>query len=150
MTSSRRARTWPALVLALALWPGHGAAQDYRILLQVPFLSGSDQLGPLARSRLDRAIPRLKDEYPGAPIELAGHTDALDSGPMNLDLSRRRARAVFQYLQQAGVDMSAIYERGYGESEPRDTNDTREGRFRNRRVELRLLRGPGPGDLTLR
>lgn len=125
-------------------------APAHSVLVRVPFVSGSDQLGPLARQRLDRAIPALKADYAGSPVEIAGHTDALDSGPMNLDLSRRRARAVYQYLEANGVDLRFMFENGYGEDQPLADNATREGRFRNRRVELRLLRGPGPGELTHR
>lgn len=139
-----------ALALAAMTTAAPAAEPAYTVLLRVPFLSGSDQLGPLARARLDRVIPALKSDYADSGFELAGHTDDLGGKSHNQDLSLRRARAVYDYLSANGVDVRYVYARGYGETEPLAGNDTREGRFRNRRVELRLRRGAGPGEITHR
>lgn len=141
----------PLLLLAhaTAAAPQVSASPDYIVLLSVPFVSGSDQLGPLARARIDLAIPRLREDYGESPIELAGHSDGYGSAASNQELSSRRAHAVFEYLQANQVEMKFVFERAYGASEPIADNETRPGRFRNRRVELRQPRGPGPGDLSL-
>ncbi len=66
-----------------------------------------------------------------------GHTDGIGSDEFNVDLSKRRAASVKDaLLKQYGVKASRLAVAGYGKSQPKDTNDTIEGRARNRRVEL--------------
>lgn len=77
-------------------------------------------------------------KYPENVITVAGHTDAIGSGDYNLKLSERRAQAVGDILADAGVPMSVMYFRGYGETQPLTTNDTASGRAQNRRVELNI------------
>lgn len=73
---------------------------------------------------------------PELRIEVQGHTDSQGSDDYNLDLSQRRAETVVEYLSLFGVAEDRLTARGYGESEPVDTNDTEAGRVKNRRVEL--------------
>ena len=75
--------------------------------------------------------------HPDWSLTVEGHTDDVGSAERNLDLSTRRAVAVRRALaEQYGVDPSRLVTAGRGESRPRDTNATLEGRARNRRVEL--------------
>ena len=71
-------------------------------------------------------------------IELSGHTDNVGSASMNQKLSEDRAKSVKEFLIQAGVETERIITEGYGFSIPVDTNETEEGRSKNRRVEIRL------------
>lgn len=73
-------------------------------------------------------------------LSIEGHTDSIDSDEYNLDLSRRRAVAVKDALvSEYGVAPARLTAEGFGEARPVDTNETLEGRARNRRVELARL-----------
>lgn len=69
-------------------------------------------------------------------VEIAGHTDSRGSDKYNLHLSQHRAEAVRTYLIKKGISADRLTAKGYGESQPIADNDTDEGRFKNRRVEL--------------
>ncbi len=72
-------------------------------------------------------------------VEIAAHTDSVGSQEYNHDLSKRRAVSVVKYLHGQGlISQDQLRARAYGELSPRDSNDTAEGRARNRRVELRV------------
>jgi len=87
---------------------------------------------------LDQAVDTLK-RYPNVRVEVDGHTDSKGSDAYNQKLSERRAHGVYEYLTAHGISSSQISgERGFGESQPIDTNDTAAGRQRNRRVELKV------------
>jgi OOP family OmpA-OmpF porin len=88
--------------------------------------------------KLDKAVSVLK-EYPDLRIEISGHTDDRGNDDYNMELSARRADAVKQYMVDAGVDGSRIKTRGAGELEPRESNRTKAGRSKNRRIEFKLL-----------
>lgn len=86
-----------------------------------------------------------KQAAPAAPtaideeLEVAGHTDAVGTDAYNQKLSECRAKVVADYLTGKGVANAKIAAvNGYGESRPIDTNDTAEGRARNRRTELNV------------
>jgi len=68
-----------------------------------------------------------------------GHTDSIGTEAYNLKLSQRRANAVKAYLVQKGIDPNRIYVEGKGESQPIASNKTREGRAKNRRVEIEIV-----------
>jgi len=72
-------------------------------------------------------------------VEIQGHTDSTASFDHNLDLSKRRAHTVMQYLHSKGIPASRMTAKGYGEIRPIDTNDTVKGRSNNRRVELKPI-----------
>jgi len=84
---------------------------------------------------LDRAAASLK-EWGDVKVEVAGHTDDRSTDEYNLELSQRRAEAVRAYLIGKGISADRLTAKGYGESKPIADNDTEEGRFKNRRVEL--------------
>jgi outer membrane protein OmpA-like peptidoglycan-associated protein len=98
----------------------------------------------------DKAM--LKDAYKGELSELAGilkkyedtnilldgHTDSTGSEEYNLELSRKRAQAVGDYLATQNVSSSRFTITGHGESQPIASNDTVEGRAQNRRVEVAI------------
>jgi len=91
----------------------------------------------------DESQPTLKDiaevlrRHPEWKLQVNGHTDSIGGDPSNLDLSRRRAAAVKNALvTQRRIGPDRLATAGYGRSQPKDTNDTLEGRAHNRRVEL--------------
>ena len=87
---------------------------------------------------LDQAIDAL-NRYPEIKVELDGHTDSIGSDQYNQGLSERRAQIVSDYLTSHGIDSSRITAvKGFGESQPIDTNATKEGRARNRRTEIKV------------
>ena len=87
---------------------------------------------------LDQAVDALK-RYPDIKVELDGHTDSIGTDAYNQKLSERRAQIVNDYLIAHGIDSSRITAvKGFGESQPIDTNATKAGRARNRRTELKV------------
>ena len=86
---------------------------------------------------LDKVVAWFRN-HPEAHGIIEGHTDSNASAQYNQVLSENRARAVFNYLVEHGVDASRLTWAGYGLSRPVDTNATPEGRQRNRRVEIKV------------
>jgi outer membrane protein OmpA-like peptidoglycan-associated protein len=72
-------------------------------------------------------------------VEIAGHTDSQGDDEHNRKLSQRRARQVKKYLVNQGIQPDRLETKGYGESRPVASNDTREGRQKNRRTEIHIL-----------
>ena len=75
-------------------------------------------------------------ENPQVTAEIYGHADSTGPTAYNQDLSERRAQAVVNYMVERGVERSRLLPRGFGEMKPVAPNTTREGRQKNRRVEL--------------
>ncbi len=84
---------------------------------------------------LDEAAATLK-AHPDVDIDVNGYCDAIGGEEYNLRLSDRRADAVEDYLQNAGISGARLHPHGYGKTNFVATNDTAEGRAQNRRVEL--------------
>ncbi|MCX7677350.1 MAG: OmpA family protein [Alteraurantiacibacter sp.] len=103
----------------------------------VTFAVNSTVISPDMRRVLDDVAASLI-RYPNSLIDVMGHTDSTGSDAYNLDLSRRRAEAVTNYLVSRGVSRARIESIGYGEQYPIADNTTEEGRSRNRRVEIRI------------
>jgi outer membrane protein OmpA-like peptidoglycan-associated protein len=78
--------------------------------------------------------------YPEYRIVIIGHTDSEGTEEHNEQLSRNRAKSVLQYMMSRGVSTDRMTSIGYGETRPRDSNDTPEGRAKNRRVEYMLIK----------
>jgi outer membrane protein OmpA-like peptidoglycan-associated protein len=100
------------------------------------FSFNSDQIREESEPTL-KEIAGLLAKHPDWSLGIEGHTDSVASDTFNLDLSRRRAAAVKDALvKRHAVAAARLTTGGFGESRPKDTNDTLEGRARNRRVEL--------------
>lgn len=95
-------------------------------------------LRPESFPELNR-LAELLEEQQSIKVEISGHTDNVGTEEYNLGLSKRRADRVSQYLIQKGISKDRITTTSYGESRPVDTNDTKEGRQKNRRVEFTIL-----------
>ncbi len=97
---------------------------------------GSATIKPESEPEL-KAIAAALANNPSWKISVEGHTDNVGGDAMNLDLSRRRAVAVKDALTaRFGVAASRLTTTGFGASKPKESNDTADGRARNRRVEL--------------
>ena len=93
---------------------------------------------PAGKKELDELISKIK----GVDLELAiavGHTDSVGSEAYNLALSKRRAESVKSYLVSQGIAADKIRTEGKGESQPVASNDTAEGRAKNRRVDIEVV-----------
>ncbi|MDB5987477.1 MAG: OmpA family protein [Nevskia sp.] len=104
----------------------------------VTFEFDKSHLRPDSETILSYVVKIMK-KYPDMQVELAGYTDSKGSAAYNLKLSQRRAAAVKEYLVAHGIEAARIAAKGYGKENPVASNDTDEGRERNRRVELHIL-----------
>mgnify|MGYP000255138302 CR=1 FL=1 len=108
-------------------------------LPNVQFYTNSAKLLPYSISSIQQ-LAEYMNAHPNIHATIVGHTDNVGETQANLDLSQSRAETVKQVLLSFGVDGSRVEALGKGESQPRTTNDTVEGRALNRRVEVRLTK----------
>lgn len=115
--------------------------QGDNIILNLPsdvtFSTGSADIAGSFLPVLDD-VATILNQYPSTYIDVVGHADSQGSDAFNLDLSERRANATAGYLVARKVKSERIYVAGMGESRPIASNDTAEGRAKNRRVEITL------------
>jgi len=104
---------------------------------RIKFSNGLAQPSDESFSALD-AIATAIQQYPAPKVEIAGHTDASGSAFANLDLSKKRADAIREYLIGKGVPANRLRAVGYGETRPVANNSTPDGRRANRRIEFTL------------
>jgi outer membrane protein OmpA-like peptidoglycan-associated protein len=101
----------------------------------VLFDTGSFTLKPGAREKLAK-VSGILLAHPGLIMQIEGHTDSVGGDAFNVRLSEQRADSVRDFLGEQGVSLPSITAQGFGKAEPVATNDTAEGRQRNRRVEI--------------
>lgn len=106
----------------------------------VEFETKSFELTAKGIELLDVILDALK-QAPDVRIEIAGHTDSRGSAEANLKLSNDRANSVFAYLVANGESPERFDMIGYGQTTPTASNDTTEGRAKNRRIEFTALEG---------
>ncbi|HTR04782.1 MAG TPA: OmpA family protein [Thermoanaerobaculia bacterium] len=92
-----------------------------------------------AQDALNAFAERLKSENRNVYLEIQGHTDATGSDAYNMKLGSERAEAVRRYLNKQGVALNRMSTISYGSSEPVESNKTKEGRSKNRRVVIIVL-----------
>ena len=95
-------------------------------------------LKPEGKARLDDLVGKLKAVNLEVIIAV-GHTDSIGTKAYNQKLSVRRANAVKAYLVSKGIEANRIYTEGKGETQPIADNRTKEGRAKNRRVEIEVV-----------
>ena len=108
------------------------------ILKNIFFEFGKAVLTSDSYIELGRVL-KLMSTNPGLRIEISGHSDNVGSYAYNQKLSEQRAKAVVDYLVGLGIDFARLEYKGYASSQPVATNDTKEGRAKNRRVEFKIL-----------
>ncbi len=101
----------------------------------VLFDTGSYTLKPATREKLAK-ISGIVLAHPGLTLQIEGHTDSVGTDDFNQRLSEQRAGSVLDFLAQQGVRGNAMTSRGFGKTQPVASNDTVDGRQKNRRVEL--------------
>jgi outer membrane protein OmpA-like peptidoglycan-associated protein len=112
---------------------------DNQLKLHIPsdisFDTGRADIKPNLAPVLDQFAASLRAN-PGATVRIVGHTDSTGSDAVNNPLSVERAQSTRNYIASRGVDASRITTEGRGDSQPVASNDSNEGRARNRRVEI--------------
>lgn len=108
------------------------------VLNNIFFNSGEFTLDDKSKVELDRMVDFLKNNKQ-IGIEISGHTDDVGTDQVNLELSKKRAQSVMDYLQKSGIEASRLTSKGYGETKPVAKNDSEENRQKNRRIEWRVL-----------
>ena len=112
-----------------------------RLTNDILFDTDSSALRGASRSTLNELATNFR-QYPDNRIIVEGHTDSTGTDAHNQRLSEQRAANVADYLIDQGVSSGAITVYGFGEARPKDSNDTAEGRQRNRRVEIHIQAPP--------
>jgi len=125
-----------------ALKPGFSASDLVNALnlYVVNFPTSSADIPPDSAAFLDKVAVAMKAAPAGTVIEIDGNTDNTGDPSANMALSQQRANAIRDYRVQRGVDPSMRTTKGNGDSKPIASNDTEEGRFRNRRIEFVVVR----------
>ncbi len=132
------ARSLPPIPGVTSPEPGAPAAPaiEARVVLRgVTFAFDSAEIDAASAVVLDVAADPIR-ESSGIRVTIEGHTDSVGAESYNQALSLRRAEAVRRYLVRKGVPAERLAARGLGESDPVASNETADGRARNRRVEL--------------
>lgn len=91
-----------------------------------------------SKTELSRILKFMK-ENPSIKIEISGHTDDVGSDVANLELSKKRAQSVVEYLSKIGITPARLISKGYGETQPLNPNTSDENRAMNRRIEFKIL-----------
>ena len=102
---------------------------------KVLFAYDKSNLSDEAKTSLDKLVTVLNN-YPDTDIEIQGHTDSKGTEDYNQSLSERRANTVSGYLVGQGIKDNRLTIKGFGETIPKYSNDTADGRTQNRRVEF--------------
>jgi OOP family OmpA-OmpF porin len=107
--------------------------------LELNFDFDKSSIRPDDEAKLQQAVDFVK-KYPGSKVRIEGHADSIGTEEYNQAISERRAEAVKSYLLKEGAceqaNVSAV---GYGETKPIESNKTKEGRAKNRRVEVLIM-----------
>jgi len=85
-------------------------------------------------------VVSILKEYPSISIDIEGHTDSRGNAQHNLELSKKRANAVMDFLTKNGISANRLKTKGFGITKPIADNKTAEGRQKNRRVEFKIIK----------
>ena len=107
-------------------------------LKNVFFETDKFELKKESRLELEKLTAFLK-QNPNLKIEVSGHTDNTGNKQLNKTLSENRAKSVKDFLQTQGIEPSRMQYKGYGETQPKASNDSEEGKQQNRRTEIKII-----------
>ena len=105
--------------------------------LDVNFATNSSIIPTESKLVLDQLYDRL-EKNSETKIELASHTDSDGDDKSNMLLSQKRSESVKTYLVNKGINIERIEAQGYGEKQPKASNETKIGKATNRRTEVRI------------
>lgn len=109
--------------------------EEVSIRLDIQFDVDKADIKPEYNDKL-KEVADFMTKYPGTKAVIEGHTDSTGSAAYNQGLSQRRAESVLNYLvQNFNISQNRLSARGFGEEQPVASNDTKEGRSQNRRIE---------------
>jgi len=108
-----------------------------KALQGIQFETGKAVIKPVSYPILN-SIAKVVIDNPTYKLTVEGHTDDVGEDEMNMTLSQDRADAVAKYLISNGADPMRVTGLGFGETKPVDTNESKAGKARNRRVELKV------------
>lgn len=94
-------------------------------------------LSKKSQKTLNQAV-ELLNQLPKRSLVIQGHTDSIGPKEYNMELSEKRAKAVYDYMMEKGLKIKKVSYKGYGANKPIADNSTKEGRTVNRRVEFRI------------
>ncbi|MGB0861645.1 MAG: OmpA family protein [Saprospiraceae bacterium] len=114
------------------------ASTSALVLDNVSFATGSAILTDGSKSQLDDLVSILKSND-GVNIQINGHTDNEGDAAKNKTLSEERAKAVYDYLVGAGINGGTMSYKGFGDTDPTASNESAEGRQKNRRTDFIIL-----------
>lgn len=123
--------------------------EKIEILQKVHFATGKATILKKSFNLLDQVALTLKANPQIKNIRVDGHTDSMGREEYNRKLSQARAEAVLEYLTNKGVEANRMQAKGFGESNPIDSNKTARGREKNRRVEFTIVEDPKPNDTEI-
>lgn len=112
---------------------------DQTMSLDVHYASGSAVIQEESYPTLMKMVILLSEDT-STFIEIAAHTDSVGDDRSNQILSQKRAKSVVDYLISKGINPERLTAKGYGEKQPVAPNDTEEGRAKNRRTEVRIIK----------
>jgi OmpA-OmpF porin, OOP family len=112
--------------------------KEVLILQKVEFDLNRATIKPVSDALLDEVAQTLKDHPELTKLEVQGHTDSQGPNLYNKRLSQKRSEAVKAAMVKRGIAAERLTPKGYGEDEPIATNDTKEGRAQNRRVQFKI------------
>ncbi len=117
-----------------------GCVVEQSVELLIEFPTDSAEVSRDYYVQIENVI-KVMDDAPNIEIEIEGHTDNRGSSQYNLKLSERRAKAVKDIMvKKYSISANRVHSYGYGEDRPVSTNDTEEGRQRNRRVMATIIK----------
>jgi len=119
-------------------WLKSGTGEGVFEFQHATFETGSSDINPQLESEI-KTLAAIMKENSSMTVEIAGHTDNTGDAANNKELSMLRAQKIKAMLAAEGVEKSRIEANGYGQEKPLASNDTEEGREKNRRVEVKVL-----------
>ena len=136
---ARRAQQEKDAAALAAIGKVQTAEDEISVVLNndILFQYGKTDLSKNSKQTLDKAV-ELLNQIPNRKLVIQGHTDSTGSDEFNMELSEKRAKAVYDYMMKQGLNIKEVTYVGHGETRPVADNNTKEGREANRRVEFRI------------